>query len=147
MLCQPIWRLPSATMVSPRRRNPTLRGAALGHTQNHRSPQTNVLEIGNQRWRSLSMRIGRRVAYSSEHRSKNDGLYVTGRIARELPTLHYDEKPKRRPGRYGCSPFITGSDLGESRVPQNLGMGQNEYHDRNILGSGRSVRNRRNDHM
>jgi hypothetical protein len=41
------------------------------------------------------------VAYPIEHRSKNGRLYVRGSRAGESPTLHSDEIPKRRPGRYG----------------------------------------------
>ena len=33
--------------------------------------------------------------------------------------------------------MVTGAGLRKSSVPQNLGMGQNEYPDRNILGMGR----------
>jgi len=54
-----------------------------------------------------------------------------------------DEKAKGRPRHFKCSLFIIGSGHGDSRVPQNLGMGQKEYPDRNILGLGRGLRNRR----
>jgi hypothetical protein len=37
--------------------------------------------------------------------------------------------------------MVTGSGFGESSVPQNLGTGQNECLDRNILGPGQDQRN------
>jgi hypothetical protein len=45
-----------------------------------------------------------------------------------------DELCKTRAGRCGCLPFITASGFGESRVTHNLGSGQKECPDRNILG-------------
>jgi len=41
--------------------------------------------------------------------------------------------------------MVTGSGFGGSSLPQNLGTGQKEYPDRNILGPGRGLRNRRKD--
>ena len=38
--------------------------------------------------------------------------------------------------------MVTGSGFGASRLAQNLGMGQKECPDRNILGPGRGLRNR-----
>jgi len=52
------------------------------------------------------------------------------------PSVAFDEKAKRRSDQYGCLDMVTGSDLGESRVAQNLEMGQKVYPDRNILGPG-----------
>jgi hypothetical protein len=45
-----------------------------------------------------------------------------------------DEKGKRRPRQWASLPFIIGSGFSESSVPQNLGKGQKECHDRKILG-------------
>jgi hypothetical protein len=88
-----------------------------------------------------------KVAYLSEHKSKNDRLYVRGRKAEESPTLHYDEKGKRRLRQWGSLLFISGSDLGGLSVSQNLGSGQKACLDRNILGPGQDLWNRRNDHI
>ena len=43
--------------------------------------------------------------------------------------------------------MISDVGLGESSVPQNLGMGQKEYPDRNVLRPGQGLRNRKRDHM
>jgi len=56
----------------------------------------------------------------------------------------YDEKGKIPLARLIL--IIIGSGLGGSSVPQDLRSGQKEYPDRNILGLGRGLRNRRNDH-
>ena len=47
-----------------------------------------------------------------------------------------DELPKLRVAQWECSRIITGSGLGGSSLPQNLGSGQKECPNRNILGSG-----------
>jgi hypothetical protein len=52
-----------------------------------------------------------------------------------------DEKPERRPGRYECSPFINGTDLDGSRLPQNLGSGQSGEDYPRSWGSRASDRN------
>ena len=41
--------------------------------------------------------------------------------------------------------MITGFGFGDFRLPQNLGTGQKECPDRNILGPGRGLRNHRKD--
>ena len=50
-----------------------------------------------------------------------------------------------RPGQWECLHIVTGSGCGAFRLPQNLGSGQKEGSDRNILRMGRRRRNRRND--
>ena len=47
-----------------------------------------------------------------------------------------DEKGKIPLARRGCLLIIIGSGLGELRVPQNPGVGQKGWPDRNILGVG-----------
>ena len=74
-----------------------------------------------------------------EHRWESSAS-VTGNV---VP----DEKPKLRVGHWGCLHIITSSGLGPSRLPQNLGMGQKECPNRNILGPGRDLRDRRRDQM
>jgi hypothetical protein len=92
------------------------------------------------------MRNELKVAYPIEHRSENNGLYVRGSRVGEAPTLHYNEKGKRRLRQWGSLPFITGSGFGGSSLPQNPGVGQKACPDRNILGSGQNRLNWRNDH-
>jgi len=58
-----------------------------------------------------------------------------------------DEIAKIPLARRGCLLIIIGSGLGRSSVPQNLERGQKECPDRNILGRGRGLRNRRKDDM
>jgi len=62
------------------------------------------------------------------HFSGSRGSHVDGQ---RFPALRFvrelrDEICEPRPSRWECSPFITGSALGESSVPQNLGVGQKE---------------------
>jgi hypothetical protein len=105
---------------TPRRRNPTLRGAAVVHTKNHRCLQTNALIVENQRCKNLSMRIGRKAAYPIEHRPKNEGLYVRGSRAGEAPSLHYDEKPKTRPAPWEYSYMVRAVALRGAKMAQDL---------------------------
>jgi len=63
--------------------------------------------------------------------------------ATAMATFTYDEKGKIPLARRGCLLIIIGSGLGGSSVPQNPGIGQKEYPDRNILGPGQDRRYRR----
>ena len=54
----------------------------------------------------------------------------------ELLSFISDEQGKIPLARRGCLSFIIGSGVGRSSVPQNPGIGQKEYPDRNILGRG-----------
>jgi hypothetical protein len=54
-------------------------------------------------------------------RQKNSGSQRSGFLYVSLsPSSNSDEKAKLRLGQWG-SPMVSGSDLGESSVPQNLG--------------------------
>ena len=59
--------------------------------------------------------------------------------------LYSDEICKLRRAPWECLPMVTGSRFGASRLPQNLGSGQKDCPDRNILEQGQSLRDRRRD--
>jgi hypothetical protein len=116
------------TAGTHRRLHASLQGARLGQARNRRSPLRGR-KTGN------SINIHPLRIFSFAQSGNRDG-----RVRKTLAEVwagkvsYSDEIYEPRPGPWEYSHIIIGTGLGRSRVPQNLGIGQKDCPDRNILG-------------